>query len=98
MHTLMMMISSRRVGILLIPFVGLLLLLGCAPIQQTDAIRLVDFLPFGPDFDEALETGNDPSATVDLAQPIPFFGQNRNQIIVSLHALAVILFSVTLSL
>lgn len=72
-----------RMGILLIQAVGLLLL-GSALIQQTDAIRLVDFLPFGPDFDEALETGNDPSVTVDLAQSIPYFGQDRSQIIVSL--------------
>lgn len=67
--------------------VVVLLLLGSAPIQQTDAIRLVDFLPFGPDFDETLDIGNDPSATVDLAQPIPYFGQDRNQIIVSLLSL-----------
>lgn len=71
-------------GVLLIQVVGLLLL-GAAPIQQTDAIRLADFFPFGPDFDEALETGNDPSATVNLVQAIPYFGQSRNQIIVSVH-------------
>ena len=69
--------------VLLIQAVGLLLL-GSALIQQTDAIRLVDFFPFGPDFDEALEIGNDPSVTVDLVQSIPYFGQDRNQIIVSL--------------
>jgi hypothetical protein len=74
-----MMFLSRRVGVLLVQVVGLVLL-----IQQTDAIRLVDFLPFGPDFDDTLDIGNDPSATVDLAQPIPYFGQDRNQIIVSL--------------
>ena len=71
-------------GVLLILVVGLLLL-GAAPIQQTDAIRLADFFPFGPDFEEALETGNNPSVTVDLAQSIPYFGQSRNQIIVSVH-------------
>ena len=74
-------------GVLLIQVVGLLLL-GLTPIQQTDAIRLADFFPFGPDFDQALETGNDPSATVDLAQPVPYFGQNRNQIIVSMYHVA----------
>ena len=57
-------------------------MLGFKP-APTGGIRLSDFFPFGPDFDEALETGNDPSATVVLAQPIPYFGQIRNQIVVS---------------
>lgn len=51
--------------------------------MPTGAVRLSDFFPFGPDFDEALETGNDPSVAVDLTQPIPYFGQIRNRIIVS---------------
>lgn len=51
--------------------------------MHTGAVRLSDFFPFGPDFDEALETGNNPSVAVDLAQPIPYFGQIRNRIIVS---------------
>lgn len=76
------MISSRRTGVLLSLVVGLILL-GFTPIQ-TGAIRLSEFYPFGPDFDEVLDVGNDPSATVDLTQPIPYFGQDRNQITVSL--------------
>ena len=78
------MILSRRMRVLLAQLVGLLLV-GFAPIQQTHAIRLADFFPFGPDFDQALETGNDPSIAVNLAQPIPYFGQDRSQIIVSMY-------------
>ena len=59
-----------------------LMLLGQLP-TKTDAVRLSEFFPFGPDFDEALPTGNDPYATVVLNEPIPYFGQIRDRIIVS---------------
>ena len=75
------MTPSSRAGVLLL--VGMIVL-GFIPLP-TGAVRLSDFFAFGPDFDEALETGNDPSVAVDLTQPIPYFGQIRNRIIVSIR-------------
>ena len=78
----MKMIVLGRTPVLLVMVVGLATLLGLMP-AKTDAIRLSEFFPFGPDYDEALPIGNDPTATVILAQPIPYFGQIRDRIIVS---------------
>ena len=75
------MAPSRRVGTLLVQIVWLMLV-GLTPLL-TDALRLSDFFPFGPDYDEALPTGDNPTVTVDLAQPIRYFGQDRVRIIVS---------------
>ena len=67
----------------------LVVLLGvslCQSIRENTlvAIRLVDFISFGPDAQDAvLPSGNNVSETVTLQQPIPFFGEIRDRIIVS---------------
>ena len=77
------MASPRRAAgiVLVLQLVGLMLI-GLTPLQ-TDALRLSEFLAFGPDFDESLPMGDNPSVTVDLAQPITYFGQVRTRITVS---------------
>lgn len=54
------------------------------PAVAGNGIDLPDLLPFGPQAgDESLPPSNDAFAVVNLQQPIPFYGENRNYITVS---------------
>lgn len=68
--------------VLLVSVVGLLF---CSSFPQAEGIRLSMFVPFGPDHeDNTLERGNDASSVVTLMQSIPFLGESRTMITVSM--------------
>ena len=74
-----MMDESQRTGIFII-FIAISLLV------QVQGRSLSDFIQFGPNFgDNSLPPSNDAQVDVQLQQPIPFLGQTRETLTVSLY-------------